>query len=284
MYSGVPKIAKPFWRFSFCSVATSASAIATPKSSSFRPPSFGQEQVRRLEVAVDEARGVRRLERLARLDADRDRLAPVHPAGPLDVLVERLARRGAPSRGTRARRATCRSRRAARGSGATASRPRAPRCGSARWRRCADACPGRQHLERDLAPELDVLGLVHDAARPFADLPQDTVRRPRDDVRVVGPSCLARAIARSPGSALAWGRHGADMVARASLRSRANSPRDCAGSCGHRVRMSAPIRARTPRSPLFVSGAPSEEARQVRDGERRARVALVRVVGRRACR
>ena len=42
-----------------------------------------------------------------------------------------------------------------------------------------------EHLDRELPSELDVLSGPHDAARPFADLLEEPVRRPREDARVV---------------------------------------------------------------------------------------------------
>jgi hypothetical protein len=50
-----------------------------------------REQVARLDVSVYESGGVRRLLRLARFDADPERLTPVHPALAIEVSLETLA-------------------------------------------------------------------------------------------------------------------------------------------------------------------------------------------------
>ena len=288
MYSGVPKMAKPRCARSSsvgAGAVAAVSAVATPEVEELHDcaragPVGHEHQVLRLEVAVHEPRGVRRLERAAPRRSRAHRLAPVErPA--LEARVERLAGAAAPSPGRPARRATCRSRRAATRFGCDSLRDGA--------RLAPEALDGVRATTRarrarifsgDLASELDVLRLVDHAARALADLAARAGRASR------------RACAGSLGvirerDGLA---HRARRRRRAGRRSRRapRAPRAAGartrratapGSCGQSLRMSSgdACRARRARRPRRRrrrrgGGARSGAARDA------ARVALVGVV------
>ncbi len=196
MYSGVPKTAKPriarslsvagFW-------SLPVSAVATPKSRSFTCGSPAPVSIRFCGLrsrctrpAACAASSARAASIAMRTASRHERSAAPH------ARVERLAGAAAPSRGRRARRATCRSRRAARGCGARGSRRRAPRDGSARARPAKPRARAPRIFTRELASELDVLRLVDDAARALAELAPDAVRASRRAARGRRAPCASR--------------------------------------------------------------------------------------------
>ena len=263
MYSGVPKTAKPRSARSR-SVAGRSLAVgqrgrepeveqlhvcgSEPRS----PARSHQHQVLRLEVAVHEPGGVRRLERLRRLDCDAHGLAPLERAA-LQARVERLARaelhreKGAPverlAEVVELHHVAVRE-----------VRDRARLVPEALESAGRGGVLGPQDLHGELASELDVLRLVHAAARPFAELAPETVRRARRAAS--GSEGVIRvAIASLTGPAAGVAEAPASSVARASRKRRANSVRDRAGSCGQSLRIIPAMRDRTPRSCPSTTGA-----------------------------
>ena len=61
---------------------------AMPKSASFRSPSVGEQQIGRLQVAVDHAVVVGMLQRAGQLDAEPGRFAPIEAAAGLQLVFE----------------------------------------------------------------------------------------------------------------------------------------------------------------------------------------------------
>ncbi len=69
-------------------IAAARTDLGQPEIQNLRVPAAGDEQIRRLDVAVDDAGGVRRFERVGDLDRERQQLIDLERA-PGDAMLQR---------------------------------------------------------------------------------------------------------------------------------------------------------------------------------------------------
>ena len=147
---------------------------ATPKSRMRGRPASSRTHVLGLEVAVDDAGRVRRGQRARELDAGVEQPRHRHRAT-LDLVAQRLALDGTPTRGTRARRSP-RARRRWRCRGARAPPRPAPRAAAARGAARRATKAGASTLSATRRPRRVSFGEVDDPHPAAADLARHLVR------------------------------------------------------------------------------------------------------------